>query len=92
MGKITLKVYAVLGQVAGHKLEVDLPAPCSLGEFLWSVAEKYGFADQLFEAPDRLKRSYTVLVNGTSIYYLDGLSTRVKDGDEIVLMAFVTGG
>ncbi len=92
MGKITLKVYAVLGQVAGRTLEVDLPAPCSLVEFLRPVAERHGFAGQLFDAPDRLKCSYTVLVNGTSIYYLDGLNTRIKDGDEIVLMAFVTGG
>jgi len=92
MGKIILKVYAVLGQVAGRTLEVDLPEPCSLAEFLRPVAEKHGFADQLFEAPDRLKRSYTVLVNGTSIYYLNGLNTRVQDGDQVVLMAFVTGG
>jgi molybdopterin converting factor small subunit len=92
MGQITLKVYAVLGQVAGRTLTEALPAPCSLAEFLRPVSARHGFADQLFDAPDRLKRSYTVLVNGVSIYYLDGLNTIVRDGDEIVLMAFVTGG
>ncbi|MCX7670493.1 MAG: MoaD/ThiS family protein, partial [Anaerolineae bacterium] len=78
--------------VAGRTLTETLPAPCSLAEFLRPVAVRCGFADQLFETPDRLKRSYTVLVNGTSIYYLDGLNTIIHDGDEIVLMAFVTGG
>ncbi len=92
MGQVKVKVYAVLGQVAGRTLIEALPAPCSLVDFLHPVAARYGFADQLFDAPDRLKRSYTVLVNGTSIYYLDGLKTVVRDGDEIVLMAFVTGG
>lgn len=92
MGQVKVKVYAALGQVAGRTLAVDAPAPCTLTDLLRAVAGQYGFADQLFEAPDRLKRSYTVLVNGTSIYYLDGLHTVVRDGDEIVLMAFVTGG
>lgn len=92
MDQVTLKIYAALGQVAGRTLTVNLPTPRSLAEFLRPVAEQYSFTDQLFEAPDRLKRSYTVLVNGTSIYYLDGLNTLVHEGDEIVLLAFVTGG
>ncbi|MCX7707302.1 MAG: MoaD/ThiS family protein [Anaerolineae bacterium] len=92
MGQVKVKVYAALGQVAGRTLVEALPEPISLADFLHPLAVRYGFADQLFEAPERLKRSYTVLVNGTSIYYLDGLHTVVRDGDEIVLMAFVTGG
>ncbi len=92
MGRVRLKIYAALGQVAGRTFDVDLPHPCPLVELLRSVAGQHGFTQQLFETPDSLKRSYTVLVNGTSVYYLDGINTLVRDGDVISILAFVTGG
>jgi molybdopterin synthase sulfur carrier subunit len=33
-----------------------------------------------------------ILVNGKEISILDGLETKVKDGDEVVLIPFVHGG
>ena len=92
MGRAKLKIYAPLGQAAGHTFDVDLPQPCPLLDLLRAMADQHGFAHQLFEAPDRLKQSYTVLVNGTSVYYLEGAGTVVHDGDEIAVLAFVTGG
>lgn len=89
---VRLKVYAALGQVAGRTLDVDLPQPCALVDLLRGAAEKHGFVNHLFDEPGAIKQSYTVLINGTSMNYLDGLNTTIRDGDEIVVLAFVTGG
>jgi molybdopterin converting factor small subunit len=87
-----LKIYAALGQAGGRIFDVDLPQSCCLLDLLRSVADEHGFTQQLFETPDRLKPSYTVLVNGTSVYYLEGANTLIHAGDEIAVLAFVTGG
>ena len=50
---------------------------------------KRSLIDQQFEdsRPNTL-----VLVNGREISVLDGLETKLKDGDEVVLIPFVHGG
>lgn len=92
MGRAKLRIYAALGRAAGRTFDVDIPRSCTLNSLLRAIAEQHGFTHQLFDESGNLRRSYTVLVNGTSMYYLDGLNTLVKDGDEVVILAFVAGG
>jgi len=92
MGCARLKVYAPLGQAAGRVFDLDLPQPSPVADLLRTAAEKHGFTDQLFDESGHFKRSYTILLNGTSLYHLDGVNTLVRDGDEIAILAFVAGG
>ena len=92
MGQARLKIYAALGQAAGRTFDVDLPQPRVLIDLLRATATELGFADKLFDQSGRIKPSFTVLLNGTSVNYLDGLNTLVHDGDQVAVLAFVTGG
>jgi molybdopterin converting factor small subunit len=91
-GHVLLKVYAALGKATGHTYSIPITFPCNLAHLLDVASKQYGFQGQLLEEDGRLKRSYTVLINGTSMNYLDGLKTDLFDGDEIAILAFVTGG
>jgi molybdopterin synthase sulfur carrier subunit len=50
---------------------------------------KRSLIDQQFGDP---RPNALVLVNGREISVLDGLETKLKDGDEVVLIPFVHGG
>ena len=52
---------------------------------------KRSLIDQQFGDP-RPNTNTLVLVNGREISVLDGLETKLKDGDEVVLIPFVHGG
>jgi len=91
-GRIKLKVYASLGAASGHSFDLALQPACTLLDFLHQAAIQLGFASQLFDEAGGLKRSYTVLINGTSYIYLGGLNTALQNGDEVAILAFVTGG
>lgn len=47
--------------------------------------------DKLFEG-DQLRGFLNVYVDDEDIRYLDGLDTKVEDGDEIAIMPAVAGG
>jgi molybdopterin synthase sulfur carrier subunit len=52
---------------------------------------KRSLIDQQFGDP-RPNTNTLVLVNGREISVLDGLETKLKDGDEVVFIPFVHGG
>ncbi|MGC8838183.1 MAG: MoaD/ThiS family protein [Anaerolineae bacterium] len=87
-----LKIYAALGEAGGKVFDIPLPRPVEVGELLKTFSRQAGFYTQLFEPSGQIKRSFVVLVNGTSIYHQQGLKTPVQDGDEVAVLSFVTGG
>lgn len=91
-GKARIKVYAALGEAGGRVFEVDVARPVPLRTMLERLAKQAGFHSQLFEGTGTIRRGYTVLVNGLSIAHREGLDTAVQEGDEVVLLSFVTGG
>jgi molybdopterin converting factor small subunit len=44
------------------------------------------------QKPEELKTNALILVNGKEISVLDGVETKLKDGDELVLVPVVHGG
>jgi len=93
MAKVKLKLYsASLGVVAGKTFDVELADGASLGDFLQDVSRRLNFHNILLEKNGRIKRGFAILINGTGMYNLDGLDTVLKDGDEIAILSFITGG
>lgn len=90
--KAKLSVYAALGEAGGKVFEMNVPESVKVRELLEQFARRAGFYDQLFNEMGELKRSFAVLVNGSSIYHQNGLDTMVQDGDEVAVFSFVTGG
>lgn len=92
---VTVKFVGALRHFSGMgELALDCEACLSIGELMNEIIKevpelKQSLIDQLFEDP---RPNALMLVNGREISVLDGLETRVKDGDEIVLVPFVHGG
>lgn len=91
-GTARLKIYAALGEAGGKVYTIPLSRPVDVGELLETFARQAGFHSQLFEPSGEIKRGFVVLVNGTSIYHRQGLKTPIRDGDEIAVLSFATGG
>lgn len=73
--------------------EIKEAAP--LSEVLRNVAEKYGkeFTQEVYD-PDQeeMKSTFVAMVNGVLIDQLQGVNTQLNDGDNIIIMALMTGG
>ncbi|MEW6231904.1 MAG: MoaD/ThiS family protein [Chloroflexota bacterium] len=89
---VLLKVYAPLGEVAGKALFLPLAGPESVGEFLVRETRRLGCYEWFFDKEGAIRRSFTVLLNGTSIYHAAGLESIIRPGDEIAILAFMAGG
>ena len=75
--------------------EFTLKEAAPLSELLGGVAEKYGkpFADEVY-SPDakEMKSTFVTMVNGVLMDQLQGVNTPLKNGDNIIIMALMTGG
>ena len=92
---LSVKFIGALRHVSGT---VELALSCKsrvairelMDEIIKELPElKRSLIDQQLEDP---RLNTLILVNGREISVLDGLETKLKDGDEVVLIPFVHGG
>ena len=92
---ITLKFIGALRHALGNeKIALDCTAGASLMDLLNAVTKELpalrrSLLDEQLEEP---KPNALILVNGKEISVLNGLETKLKDGDEIVFVPVVHGG
>jgi len=75
--------------------ELVLEEDTGLSAMLDRLAADFGrpFDPEVYDpAKKEVKPTFMVLINGIVIGQLDGVNTRLKDGDIVVLMPLVTGG
>ena len=92
---LSVKFVGALRHVSGTgELALSCKSRVAIRELMNEIIEelpelKRSLIDQQFEdsRPNTL-----ILVNGREISVLDGLETKLKDGDEVVLIPFVHGG
>jgi molybdopterin converting factor small subunit len=73
----------------------EVPEGALLENLLNMLAEKYGapFKVAVYEPGDSdLKQGFIATVNGYLINQLDGVRTKLKNGDHIILTSVVSGG
>ncbi len=74
---------------------VELPDAVPLSDLLNKIAQRFGkqFIQDIYQ-PDAkyIKINFSITVNGIFIGQLDGVNTKLKDGDLVILMPLVTGG
>jgi len=66
-----------------------------LSDVLQNVADKYGkpFTQEVYDPKClEMKATFVAMVNGVLMDQLQGVNTSLKDGDNIILMALMTGG
>jgi sulfur-carrier protein len=89
-----VKIYATLRDLMGvSRLDVETAGTATVGDVLDSLVKAHpALATKLFDAGHNLTGFVTVLLNGRSIAYLQGLSTPVQDTDVLALFPPVGGG
>jgi sulfur-carrier protein len=88
----TIKIPPVLRSSVGGEKEVDARGS-SVGELLRSLAQQHPATEsQLFSEDGGLNRYVNVYLNDEDVRVLDGLDTRVSEGDTIVILPAMAGG
>jgi len=80
---------------SGRTEELDVSEGASLGDLLLRLSEKYGepFKRAVYALGDiDVKSNFLVTVNGYTVNQLEGLKTKLKDGDNVILTSVVSGG
>jgi len=75
--------------------EIELEDGASLSQLLDKLAGTYGkpFKRDIYEpGMHELKVNFVATVNGLLMDQLNGVGTRLKNGDNITLMSLMTGG
>ena len=94
MIQITIQGYLTLRETVG-KRQVSLPAGCSLRDALAALGQDLGayFGEEAYNNAGELRQHLIVLLNGVHCRHLpDGLSTILKDGDQIAVFPPLAGG
>jgi len=64
----------------------------TVGEVLDALFEAFGELRARITEDGELRRFVNVYVGGEDVRFLDGLQTRVADGDEVTILPAVAGG
>jgi molybdopterin synthase sulfur carrier subunit len=95
--KVTVDYLGSIKQTLGLKQaeQVKLKDDASVCDLLSLLAEKYGepFKKTVYEPKGLdLKPYYILSLNGLLLNQLNGIETKLKDGDRVILMPVVSGG
>ncbi|MCW4045009.1 MAG: MoaD/ThiS family protein [Candidatus Bathyarchaeota archaeon] len=95
--KVTVEYLGYIKQTLGVEQgeNVTLKDDALVRDLLSTLAEKHGelFQKSVYEPKcSDLKPHYIASVNGLLLNQLNGIETKLKDGDRVVLMPVVTGG
>ncbi|MBN1245582.1 MoaD/ThiS family protein [Candidatus Bathyarchaeota archaeon] len=95
--KVTVDYLGSIKQTLGLKQaeQMELKDNAAVYDLLSMLAEKHGepFKKTVYEPKDPdLKPHYILSVNGLLLNQLNGIETKLKDGDRLILMPVVTGG
>jgi len=90
--KITVRVFGDVSQIIGRRHEIDIPEGATVTTVTNIVGEKSGQRRGYLGEFWVGGKDLAVLVNGRSIDILQGTATKLKDGDEIVVMQPTAGG
>jgi molybdopterin synthase sulfur carrier subunit len=93
--KVTVRFFTTLREITGGKEEqVEFPKPVSVSAVLTKLSKKHGkdFDDYIFDELGDVRGHLQVLVNGRSVTTMNGLRTKLKDGDQVAILPPVGGG
>jgi molybdopterin synthase sulfur carrier subunit len=85
-----VKTYTNKGQE-----DIELNETSTLSDLLSKIAQSFGkpFNAEVYDPYKReVKAMFTVMVNGVIMGQLNGVDTKLKDGDSVIIMPLMTGG
>ena len=94
MPKLTIRAFATLGELLPSKIEVSTSAT-TVKELIDFIAKEYNpkFKEQIInQKTGKVHTFYKILINGQDIEFLNGLETKLKEGDTVTIFPPVGGG
>jgi molybdopterin synthase sulfur carrier subunit len=89
---VVVRIPAVLRSAVGGVAQVET-APGTLREVVSGLVQQYPpLSEQLLGAEGELHRFVNVYLNDEDVRYIDGLETKVSDGDVLAILPAVAGG
>jgi len=80
---------------ADREEEVRINEKATVADLLMVLSEKHGepFEKAIYQRGcEDVKSNYIITVNGYLLNQLNGIKTKLKDGDKIALLPIVSGG
>lgn len=80
---------------SGREEDVEVSEGASLANLLSMLSEKYGdsFKKAVYEPGSTdVKPNFIITVNGYLLNQLNGVETKLKHGDHVILTSIVSGG
>lgn len=95
--KVSVRFFTVLREITGKReenLQFAAEEKVTVSLVLRKLAQMYGkdFADYVFATSGEVRGFLQFLVNGKSVAALEGLETRLADGDVLAIVPPVGGG
>lgn len=94
---VTVKFFANVRQLMGKKeitLYLDPSKHYTIKDILKKIAasENKELSTMLLQVQGELRATARIVVSGKEIHFLDGLDTKVQDGDCITIFPLLAGG
>ncbi|SKA98045.1 molybdopterin synthase sulfur carrier subunit [Caloramator quimbayensis] len=88
-----VKFFAFFRNYAKCK-ETDVPLYNDLRELLDFLCQKYGkeFEGKVYTKNREISDEVIILINGRHIAHLEGINTKLKEGDEVCIFPVAAGG
>lgn len=90
--RVKVRSFAGFRHILGKESDVELPEGAGTGDLLNALCSAHGELCTLLFDPAGLKEDINILVNGRNVAALQGLETRLADGDEVALFPAAIGG
>ncbi len=89
---VTIRIPTTLRPLAGGSSEVAVDGD-TVGEVLTALDDTHpGFRDRLLDDDGNLRKFVNVFVADDDVRFLDGLDTKVPDGETVAIIPAVAGG
>ena len=89
---VTVRVFGDISAVIGRRHEVELPDGATITTLATKIGEKTGQRQGYLGDFHVGGNDLAILLNGKSIDIIDGTKTKLKNGDEVVIMQPTAGG
>jgi len=93
--KVTVRFFTTLREITGKKEEqIEFSRSATVESLLKQLSKKYGkeFDDYVYDELGSVHGYLHLLINGKSITALQGMRTKLKEGDQVAILPPVGGG